>query len=56
MKHPRVPSLRADSGPAVSSPSRAAPMPHSLARFLDTLGLADDPVWKPKHDNQEPPF
>lgn len=57
MKHPRGSSpLRADSGPASLSLGRAAPIPPGLAQFLDTLGVADDPVWMPTHDNQEPPF
>jgi len=57
MKHPRGSSpLRADSGPASLSLGRAAPIPHSLARFIETLGIADDPVWKPTHPDEQPPF
>jgi len=37
-------------------PLPASSVPFSLARFLDTLGMADDVPWKPTHDNEEPPF
>lgn len=28
--------------------------PHSLIRFLDTLGIADDPVWRGPQDGDCP--
>jgi hypothetical protein len=49
------PLQRADGGPVVL-PDWPATLPHTLRRFLDTLGMADDPVWKPAHPDQEPPF
>ena len=32
------------------------PLPYSLTRFLDTLGIADDIPWRPSHPTDEPPF
>lgn len=49
------PLQRADGGP-VFLPDRPATLPYSLRRFFDTLGIAEDPVWKPEHPDQEPPF
>lgn len=75
MTTPRT-SSRAESGSAVSSLGRAAPMPTapatvqnlivgttpaalavggfsaSLTRFLDTLGIADNPVWRGPQDGE----
>jgi hypothetical protein len=36
--------------------SPAAAIPYSLARFFETLGMADDIPWRPTHDQDEPPF
>ena len=50
------PCLRAEAaGPSPSFGSAAA-IPYSLARFLDTLGMADDTPWKPSHEADECPF
>lgn len=42
--------------PGPAAPSQQ-PLPHSLARFLDTLAIADDLAkWKPSHKGEEPPW
>ena len=55
------PSPGERDGGGVSPPSPAAPsqqpLPYSLARFLDTLAIADDLAkWKPSHEGEEPPW
>ena len=50
------PQPRAEAAGLIPSVSLAAALPYSLARFFDTLGIADDIPWRPTHDQDEPPF
>lgn len=50
------PSQRAEAAGLPPSSSPAADIPYSLAKFFDTLGMADDIAWRPTHDEDEPPF
>ena len=36
--------------------SASGGLSHGLARFLDTLGIADDVPWRPAFEGQEPNF
>lgn len=50
------PAARAEAAGLSPSLGPAATIPYSLARFFETLGMADDPVWKPTHEADECPF
>lgn len=50
------PCPRAEAARLIPSVSLAAALPYTLARFLDTLGVADDIPWKPAHEADECPF
>ena len=36
--------------------SASAGLSPGLTRFFDTLGIADDIVWRPAFDGEQPPF
>lgn len=48
--------LRAEAAGLSPSLGPAADIPYSLARFFETLGMADDIPWRPADDQDEPPF